>query len=126
MIDRTIAAMLLVVAAIHLIPVAGFFGGSRLRALYGIDTADGTLEILLRHRAVLFGTVGAFFAYAAFVPILQPIAFVGAFISIATFFLLAATVEHEGPAIRKIVAADVVASVCLVLAVALYYLREGH
>ena len=44
MADKTITVMLLVVAAIHLVPITGFFGGDRLAALYGINLDDGTLE----------------------------------------------------------------------------------
>lgn len=123
MIDRTITAMLLVVAAIHLAPLTGFIGAPRLQTLYGIDPSDGTLVILLRHRAVLFGILGSFFAYAAFVRSLQPVAFIGAAVSMASFFYLAATVENTGEAIRKIVLADAIASMCLAIAVVLYVLR---
>ncbi|UCH29653.1 MAG: phosphopantetheine adenylyltransferase, partial [Myxococcales bacterium] len=92
MIDNLITGLMLVVAAIHLVPITGFFGAKRLSALYGIEVDSPDLEILMRHRAVLFGILGAFFAYAAFVPALQPIAFVAAATSLATFFYLAVAV----------------------------------
>ena len=92
----------------------------RLKALYGIDVDSPDLEILMRHRAVLFGILGAFFAYAAFVPALQPIAFVAAAASLATFFYLAVAVGNYGAPIRKIVVGDVVAVICLAAAVLLY------
>ena len=53
------------------------------------EIPDNNLEILLRHRAALFGILGAFIIYAAFNPGLQPVAFGAAFLSIATFFFLA-------------------------------------
>lgn len=120
MIDELITALLLVVAAIHLVPISGFFGGERLTALYGIDVKDPDLEILMRHRALLFGVLGAFFAYAAFVPSLQPLAFAAAGASLAGFFYLAFAVGSYGAPIRKILVADVVAALCLVVATALY------
>jgi hypothetical protein len=86
MIERTITGLMLVVAVIHLIPISGFFGAAQLEALYGIEVSDPNLAILMRHRAVLFGILGTFFAYAAFVPAVQPIAFVAASVSIASFF----------------------------------------
>jgi hypothetical protein len=73
----------------------------------------------MRHRAVLFGILGAFFAYAAFVPELQPIAFVAAAASLATFLYLTVAVGRYGAPIRKIVLADVVAVICLAAAVLL-------
>ena len=120
MTENVITGLMLLVAAIHLVPITGFFGTSRLSALYGIDIDSPDLEILMRHRAALFGILGAFFAYAAFVPALQPIAFVAAAASLATFFYLAVAVGDYGPPIRKIVIGDVIAVVCLVAAVLLY------
>ena len=123
MFERTITGLLLVVAAIHLVPITGFFGADRLTSLYGIDVTSADLEILMRHRAVLFGILGVFFAYAAFRPALQPVAFVAAFATIASFFYLAFSVGDFGEAIRKIVVGDVVAAVALLGAVILYVIK---
>ena len=124
MYEEAITALMLVVAAIHLVPISGFFGARRLSALYGIDVTDPTLEILMRHRAVLFGILGVFFTYAAFTPAVQPIAFVAATASLASFFFLAFSASEISPPIRKIVIGDVVATVCLVGAIALYVIKS--
>jgi hypothetical protein len=124
MAERAITGLMLVLAVIHLLPISGFFGAERLASLYGIEIADGNLEILMRHRAVLFGILGAFFAYAAFVPALQPLAFIAAFASLASFFFLAFSVGDFSDSIRKVVLADVVASVCLIGSVILYFVRS--
>ena len=55
-----VSAMLLVVAVIHLLPLAGLQGPSRLTALYGIAFDEPNLAILMPHRAVLFGLLDAF------------------------------------------------------------------
>ena len=86
MYERIITGLILVIAVIHLLPVSGFFGADRINSLYGISITNGNLEILMRHRAVLFGILGVFFVYAAFNSAIQPIAFVAAFISLASFF----------------------------------------
>ena len=124
MVDGAITALMLVVAAIHLVPITGFLGAGRLSALYGIDVTDGNLEILMRHRAVLFGILGVFFAYAAFTPVVQPIAFVAAAASLASFFYLAFSASETSGPIRKIVIGDVVAAVCLIGAIALYVIKS--
>ena len=120
MMDTLITVLMLIVAAIHLAPMSGFLGARQLTALYGIDVEEPDLEILMRHRALLFGILGAFFAYAAFVPAIQPIAFAAAAASITGFFYLTAVVGNYGAPIRKIVIADVIAAMCLVAAIALY------
>lgn len=124
--ERIITALMLIVAAIHLLPISGFFGVERLASLYDIDIADGNLEILMRHRAVLFGILGAFFAYAAFRPAIQPVAFLAAFASLASFFFLSFTVGELNEAIRKVVIADIIASVCLLAAIVLYVVKRGN
>ena len=123
MYDRTISGLLLIVAVIHLLPISGVFGVDRLASLYGIDVTDNNLAILMRHRAVLFGILGGLFAYAAFRPGIQPLAFVAALISVASFFYLAFTIGEFNDAIRKVVIADVVAAVALTGAIVVYLVK---
>jgi len=82
----------LVVAVIHLLPLSGVLGARRLEALYGISIANRDLEILMRHRAVLFGLLGAFFVAAAFVTELQLVAFVFGYVGVVSFLWVAWTV----------------------------------
>lgn len=125
MIEKSIAGLLILVGVIHFLPIAGLFGVEKLSALYSVEILDGNLEILLRHRAALFGILGAFIIYAAFNPGLQPVAFVVAFLSIATFFFLTWSVGGFNDAIRQVIIADVVASLALIAAVSLYLSRSN-
>ena len=122
--ERIISGLLLVVAVIHLLPITGFFGAERLAALYAVEMTDSNLEILMRHRAVLLGILGGILAYAAFNPNIQPIAFVAAFISVTSFFFLCFSMGDFNDAIRKVVIADIVASIALVGAVVLYVFKS--
>ncbi|MFK8019111.1 MAG: phosphopantetheine adenylyltransferase [Pseudomonadales bacterium] len=119
--ERIITLMLLIVAVIHLLPVAGFVSAERLSALYGVSIEGPNLEILMRHRAVLFGLLGAFFVYAAFNTAVQPLAFIAAFISVSSFFYLAWSIGGYNSAMATVVRADLIAAVCLLVAVVLYY-----
>ena len=119
--EKIICVLLIVVAVIHIIPLSGVVGGAKIELLYGIQVASKELEILLRHRAVLFGMLGFFILYAAFTPTLQPLAFIAAFISITSFFVLAFSVGDFNAEINRIVTADIVATISLVGAVVIYY-----
>ena len=108
-----IRALLIIAGAIHLLPVTGVLGAERLTALYGIDLASPDLQILLRHRAVLFGLLGAFLVGAAFRAAWRPAALIAGWISVASFLLLAWSVGGYGPGVARVVAADWVAAACL-------------
>lgn len=120
MLERIVTGGLLVVSVIHLLPVSGFIGARKLSQLYGIDITDPNLEILMRHRAVLFGILGVVFGYAAFEPALQPMAFSMGFASVLSFFYLSYTVSDFNGAIRRVVIADIIALLALVLSVTAY------
>ena len=110
---------LLITGIIHLLPAVGVFGADRLQVLYGMSVEDESLVLLMRHRAVLFALLGAFFVYAAFTPAYRSLAFVAGLVSVVSFLLLAEPWHTTGsvsvPAIQRVVQADVVALICLVL-----------
>ena len=102
---------------INLLPVTGVAGASWLRSLYGFEIANADLEILLRHRAVLFGVIGFLLIAAAFRPGLRSVAVLVAGASMASFIVIALFVGGYGPAITKIVIADLIGLLALVPAV---------
>ena len=115
-----ISAALIVVAIIHLLPLAGVLGGERLGALYGIRLDEPNLAILMRHRAVLFGMLGVFLLYAAFRPAFQLVALVAGFVSVLSFLCLAWSVGGYNAQVGRVVIADVVALAFLVVGAAAY------
>lgn len=108
-----VPAVLLIVALIHALPLVGVLGAAKLTQLYGIDVQDPTLELLLRHRAVLFGLLAAFLAYAAIRPELHRLALVAGFISVASFLVLARLSSAYNPELSTVVRADWLALVLL-------------
>ncbi|MEM7612924.1 MAG: phosphopantetheine adenylyltransferase [Pseudomonadota bacterium] len=114
------------VAAIHLLPVTGAISAARLNVLYGISFDEPNLAILMRHRAVLFGLLGAFFACAAFRPSLQPAAILAGFISVGSFLFIAWTTGGYNHAINRIIVADLAALALLSVCAALYWLGNRH
>lgn len=118
--NKLVAALLILVGVIHLLPVTGVVGAGQLESLYGITAQEPNLEILLRHRAVLFALLGSFLIYAAFKPRLQPTALLGGLISVISFIAIAWSVGEYNDAIRRVFLADVVAVAALVLAAVLF------
>lgn len=108
-----VTAALLLAGIVHLLPVAGVLGGPRLAALYGVQVADPNLELLLRHRAMLFALLGLLLCAAAFRPALQAAALVAGLASIASFLVLAALGGGLNPQLTRVFAVDVAALVVL-------------
>ena len=104
-----------VVGVIHLLPLAGVLGDERLTQLYGIDVSEPNLGLLLRHRAVLFGLLGALCVAAAFRPALRGLALVAGWISVASFLALAAGTPVNAQ-LARVVTADWMALGALVVA----------
>ena len=121
-----VPAALLLVAIIHALPLMGVVSGSRVAALYGVTVQDPNLEILLRHRAVLFGLLAAFLAYAAFNRHLHSLALVGGAVSVLAFLALALSVGGYNASLATVVKADVLAAVLLAVAGAVHLLRPGE
>lgn len=124
MTDKLIAGLLIIVGIIHLLPVSGVLGAERLAALYGVSVQGPDLAILMRHRAVLFGLLGVFLVWAAFKPALQPAALLAGFVSVVSFLVLARSVGGYNTELGRVVAADVFACACLILATGLYIFRR--
>ena len=123
MLERLTTVLLLLVALVHLLPTLGVLSAERLQVLYGIAVDDANLEVLMRHRAVLFGLLGVFIAVAAFLPALQSAAFAAALVSILSFLLLAAAADGLNEALRRVVVADLLALAALAGAAFAYWLR---
>ena len=112
--------MYAVPAAIHLLPLYGLLGPAALASLYGLDFADPSLQVLMRHRAVLFGLLGMLLLGAVFRPAWRPMALVGGFASLGSFLALAYGTAGANAAVMRVAMVDWVALGCLVVAAALH------
>ena len=122
---HVVPAALFLVALIHALPLIGVLGAGKLETLYGIRVRDPNLELLLRHRAVLFGLIAAFLAYAAFHPLLHRLALCAALVSVLAFLLLAWRIASYSAAISRVVLVDLIALAALVVAGAVHILNPN-
>lgn len=99
---------------IHLLPLAGVLGADKLAALYGIPIAGPDLAILMRHRALLFGLIGALCLMAAWREPLQWAALLIGLASVLSFLALAWGTGGYNAAIGRVVMVDVIAALLLV------------
>lgn len=109
-----VAVGFVIAGVINLLPTVGVAGAGWLRSLYGFEVANPDLEILLRHRAILFGILGVLLLVAAMRPGLRDVAALVAGASMASFIVVALIVGGYGPAITKVVIADIIGLLALV------------
>ncbi len=100
--------LVLIAAAINLAPVLGAFAPERMTALYGVDLGDPNLQILMRHRAFLFGLVGTLLVVTAFHPPLRTVGYAIGFASMLSFVLIAWLVGGYSTNIQRVILADAV------------------
>jgi len=114
-----VAVILFGVGLIHLLPVVGVTGAKSLDKLYGTQISDANLLILMRHRAVLFGLIGALLIAAAFVPDIQLAAIAVGLISLLSFILIAQSTRNYNKKIGQVMRIDIVALILLAVALGL-------
>ena len=119
-----ISCLLIAVSLIHIAPGVGMLGANWLTTLYGLEFADANLQILMRHRAILFGLIGTFMLYAAFARHYQLAAILIAIVSTGSFLLLAWLVGDYNAQLAKVARLDMVALIASVIALFLTVSRS--
>lgn len=116
MLERVVSIVFVLVGIVHLIPVVGVLGAERLASLYGVQDLGADLELLMRHRAVLFGIVAMALFIGAAVPACRWLAWWVGVISVGSFVALAQLYPSLEPSIARVVRVDWIALALLVIA----------
>ncbi len=123
--EWTVRVAMCVVGVIHMLPSVGVAGRIALEKAYGIPVNSPDLQLLLQHRAVLFGLLGVSCFIAAFNNAWRPAVWCAALISTCSFMLMAWLAPSYNAAIARVVGVDAVAIVMLLLALAVYVFRQN-
>lgn len=119
--DKVASVLLFVVGVINFLPVLGVVSAARLSQAYAIELDSNDLEILLRHRALLFGIVGGFILYSVFVPVYQTPAMVMAAVAMLGYVFFMWQVGDYNASLHKVMLVDFVGILCLAGAALLKY-----
>jgi hypothetical protein len=110
---------------INLLPSFLAFLPDRISKSYGIDIPNSNVELLLRHRAILFGIIGGLLIYSALVKKHYELSTMAGLVSMTSFvvlyFLIGKDINSE---LKKVMLIDVVAIVILCAGFLLYALRS--
>ncbi|HKX57452.1 MAG TPA: hypothetical protein VJN01_15185 [Xanthomonadales bacterium] len=121
--ERIISGLLIIVGLVNFAPVVGVLGSESLARLYGFSGLEGDLLTLMRHRALLFGIVGAFIFCSVVRRHLQPAAMLMAAVSMLGYMLLVWLADAPGDKLYRVAMIDLIACVPLLIAILLY--RRG-
>ncbi len=122
--QKLITILLVLVGLINFAPVIGLLSAERLSKLYGIAILEGDLLLLMRHRALLLGIVGAFIICAAFRQHLQPVAIILGLVSMLGFVVLVFLSGVYGDEVYRVALVDIGATAALLVVVILRYIVD--
>ncbi len=112
---------LFIAGVINFLPSVLFFLPDKVGSAYGIIVPDANYELLLRHRAVLFGIVGGILIFSALLRQYYSLSVTIGLVSMLTFILLFYWVKGEVNAeLTKVMRIDVAGSAILLLGYGLY------
>ena len=117
--SKVIGFCLVIVGLINFLPVIAVVSAQRLESAYDVALSSNDLIILMRHRALLFGLLGGFILFSVYSPSYQSAAMLMAGISMVGFAVLAHSVGGFNAAMNKVLVADYVGIVFLIIAVVL-------
>lgn len=105
-----------IAAIINLLPLMGVMGTPQLERMYGVSILGADMAVLMRHRAILFGVVGALLAAAAVMPSLRLTAFLAGMLSMVSFLVFQALEGQTNEALGRVAMVDYVGIAALAIA----------
>lgn len=123
--EWSIRILFCIVSLIHMLPLVGVTGRTALQKAYGIPVESPDLQLLLQHRAVLFGLLGLACLIAAFNAPWRPAVWCAATISTCSFTLFAWLAPSYNAAIARVVWFDIIAIAILLLIGVVHLFRKN-
>ena len=116
---------LFVAGGINLLPSLFAILPEKMAKSYGIEIPNANYELLLRHRAILFGIIGGLMIYSALVKKHYELSTIAGLVSMTSFiilyFLIGKDINSE---LKKVMMIDVVATVILCIGFILFLLKS--
>jgi hypothetical protein len=116
---------LFLVGVIHLIPSRILLQSDFIETLYGIQTTDQSIKLIVLHRAVFFLFVGVFSILSSFLPKFYDVAFYISIVSMSSFIILHFLIPHENPKFNPIFKIDLFLVIILTLSYTINKYLEG-
>ncbi len=116
--------LLFITGAINVLPAILVFSSEKLSKSYGIEIPNPNFELLLRHRAVLFGIVGGLMLYAAILKKHYSLSVTVGLVSMISFIVLYFSLEGINQNLEKVMRIDFIATALLIIVFAVYKIKS--
>ncbi len=116
--------LLFITGAINVLPAILVFSSEKLSKSYGIEIPNPNFELLLRHRAVLFGIVGGLMLYAAILKKHYFLSVTVGLVSMVSFIVLYFSLEGINQNLEKVMRIDFIATALLIIVFAVYKIKS--
>jgi hypothetical protein len=123
---KLITVCLVIVGLINFVPVLALISLQKLEEAYSISLLSNNLIILMKHRALLFGILGGYIIYSAFIRIHQGPAILMAAISMFGFVVILHYVGGYNKSLYKVLIFDYIGLLFLVIAIVLKYIIKDN
>ena len=115
---------LFIAGLINFVPFFVVFLPEKMTTSYGINIPNADFELLLRHRAVLFGIIGGLLLYSALIRKYYDLATLIGMISMVSFLLLFFRIDGKiNDSLTTVMKIDVFAIIQLLIGFMLYKFR---
>jgi len=115
---------LFITGIINLLPSILAFIPNKIGSSYGIEVLNSNYELLLRHRAILFGIIGGIMIYSAITKKNYSIAVLIGLISMVSFIVLYKLVNGEvNPELSNVMKIDIIGVIILLIGFTLFKLK---
>ena len=121
--ELTFRILLFIVGVINLAPATLAFFPEKISDSYGVEVSNVDLELLLRHRAVLFGIVGGLMIYSSLTRRYYLVSTIIGLVSMVSFIFLYFSIGEVNKELERVMKIDVIAVALLVVGGSLYKLR---
>lgn len=118
---------LFIAGLINLLPSLLAFFPEKIANSYGINVPNANYELLLRHRAVLFGIIGGLLIYSAVAKKYYEIATTVGLISMISFIVLYFLIEKDiSLELKKVMTIDIIATLILCFGLFLFLIKPKN
>ena len=111
---------LFIAGIINFIPSLIAFWPDKISKSYGIEIPDSNFELLLRHRAILFGIVGGLMIFSVFSKKYYDLSVILGLISMVSFLILYFSIDGINKELAIVMKLDAFAIVILIIGYLLY------